>query len=320
MTRDEIIAWLLEGDASIQYQVQRDLVGADAATLSPLQRRIEREGWGARFLAQQNPNGHWGRGFYQPKWTSTHYTLLDLMSLCLPQDNPQAGRSIQMMFDTAATPDGSVNFARTEHPADVCINGMALGYASYFRSPDPRLHAIIGYLLCMEMPGGGWNCNAVRSGATHFSFHTTISVLEGLLRYRGALANADGAGPAECAQRLDAIGQAEARAIELMLRHQLFKSDRTGEIIRQQFVTLAYPSRWHYDILRGLDYLQAAGVPFDDRMAPALSVLASKRRSDGTWPLQSGYPGEVHFTMEKGGPSRWNTLRALRVLKRYPAE
>lgn len=305
-----LIGWLLEGDVSVQYQVRRDLLGSGGEggdTIAGLQRRIEMEGWGARFLALQNSNGHWGRGFYQPKWTSTHYTLLDLVSLGMPRDNAQARRSVQMVFDTSVDPAGSVNFAVSDLPSDVCINGMALNYASYFRSPDPRLHGVVDYLLRVQMPDDGWNC-AYLKGATHSSLHTTVSVLEGLLEYRTAGHD----------RRLAEIRDAERRGIEFILRHRLFLSDHTGEVIKSQFLTLLYPPRWYYDILRALDYFQAADIPYDERMAPALAVLAKKRRSDGTWPLQSGHPGNVHFDMEKAGePSRWNTLRALRVMKKY---
>lgn len=324
-----IMSWLLEGDVSIQYQVQRDLLGAEPSALAALQRRIGQEGWGARFLASQGPNGHWGRGFYQPKWTSTHYTLLDLKCLGLPHDSPGAQRAVRMMFDSSIDGEGAVNYAVTKRPADVCINGMALGYASYFRVADPRIHEIVDYLLRVEMPGYGWNCEHLR-GATHSSLHTTISVLEGLLEYRrwaeqGVAApecGADDCGPFprtpdDCA-RLEAIRKAEARGGEFILRHRLFLSDHTNEVINPQFLMLSYPSRWHYDILRGLDYFQAAGLSYGDRMAPALAILLQKRRADGRWPLQHKHRGNVHFDMERTGePSRWNTLRALRVMKAY---
>jgi len=203
--------------------------------------------------------------------------------------------------------EGAVNYAVTKHLADVCINGMALGYASYFKVADPRIHGIVDYLLRVEMPDFGWNCEHVH-GATHSSFHTTISVLEGLLEYRRW-----GIGP-----RLEAIRSAEARGVEFILRHRLFLSDHTGEVINPKFLMLSYPSRWYYDVLRGLDYFQAAGLSYDDRMAPALDVLQKKRRADGKWPLQHRHPGNVHFDMEQiGEPSRWNTLRALRVMKAY---
>lgn len=326
---EAIISWLLEGDASIQYQVYRDLLGADPPTLAALQRRISQEGWGAGFLARQGANGHWGRGFYQPKWTSTHYTLLDLKCLGLSRDNPGARRAVQMMFDPSMDREGAVNYAVTKRPPDVCINGMALGYASYFRVADPRIHGIVDYLLRVEMPDHGWNCEFIH-GATHSSMHSTISVLEGLLEYRRWVEQ-EATEPEGCARdhsafpqrgsgcvRLEAIRQAEARGVEFILCHRLFLSDHTNEVIKPQFLMLSYPSRWHYDILRGLDYFQAAGIPYDDRMAPALAVLVKKRRTDGTWPLQRKHPGNVHFDMEQvGEPSRWNTLRALRVMKAY---
>lgn len=302
-----LVDWLLDGDVSIQYQVHRDLLRMDDTALAPLQRRIEDEGWGSRYLDLQNPNGHWGRGFYQPKWTCTHYTLLDLVSLCVPRENSKARRSVQMMFDTRTSADGSINYARTNVPSDVCINGMALLCASYFGSEDPRLHGIVDYLLRVQMPDDGWNCEYLR-GATHSSVHTTVSVLEGLHEYQTA----------GHTHRQDDVLQARARAVEFLLRHRLFLSDRTGEVINKRFLMLSFPPRWHYDILRALDHFQAAGVPYDERMSPALSVLARKRRADGTWPLQSRHPGQVHFEMEKvGGPSRWNTLRALRVMTKY---
>ena len=316
---EEILSWLLDGDVSIQYQVRRDLLGEEVSALEALQRRIEREGWGARFLCKQNPDGHWGRAFYQPKWTSTHYTLLDLQNLSLPRGNPQPQRAIQMMFDKTVGPDGAVNFAVTKLPPDVCVTGMALGYAAYFDSSDPRIHVIVDYLLKVEMPNWGWNCEHVH-GATHSSLHTTISVLEGLLEYRrwserGHTAIADSRAQTE---RLQAVRQAEARGIEFILRHRLYMSDHTGEVIDPRFVMLSYPSRWRYDTLRALDYFRAAGLPYDERMAAALSILVQKRRKDGTWPLQQKHPGQVHFDMEEvGQSSRWNTLRALRVLKAY---
>lgn len=316
---DGILKWLMDGDPSIQYQVLRDLLDATPAALEDAQRRIEREGWGAMLLEKQNRDGHWGRSFYQPKWTSTHYSLLDLQNLGVPRDNPQTGRAIQMMFDKALDPDGPVNFAVTDLPPDVCVNGMALGYAAYFGSPDPRIHGIVDYLLGVEMPGWGWNCEHLR-GATHSSMHTTISVLEGLLEYRRHLerghAEAEDAWRAK--SRLEAIRQAVERGVEFLLRHRLYMSDHTGEVIDPRFLMLSYPSRWRYDILRALDHFRAAGIPLDSRMAPALSVLLQKRRKDGTWPLQLKHPGRVHFDMEQTGqPSRWNTLRALRVLRAY---
>ena len=302
---EPILAWLLEGDVSIQYQVRRDLLGEDRPAL---QRRIATEGWGAAFLARQNPDGHWGRGFYQPKWISTHYTLLDLMHLGLSPEHPAPKRAIERILAENLGADGGVNPSGRIPQSDVCINGMFLNYACWFRTAPDRLRSIVDYLVSVRMPDGGFNCRSNRSGAVHSSLHTTVSVLEGLLSYR--------AGGND--YRLDELEAIEAAAREFILMHRLFRSDHTGEVIDKRFLQLSFPPRWYFDILRALDYFRAAGVPYDHRIEDALEVLHKKRRADGAWPLQGKHPGAVHFDMEPAGkPSRWNTLRALRVLRIY---
>ncbi len=308
---NRIIDWLLKGDVSIQYQVHRDLLCSSVAKQKHLQKRIKTEGWGARFLKRQNDDGHWGMTFYQPKWTSTHYTLLDLKNLGIPPTNRQARRAIQMIFDEVIGSDGGVNYLRSpkakEKDSDVCVNGMFVNFASYFGMTNPQLYGIIDLLLSLQVKNGGWNCEWFH-GATHSSLHTTISVLEGLLEFRRA----------ENDYRKKEIQKAEKRAIEFILEHQLCKSHRTGAIIDKKMLMLSYPCRWRYDILRALDYFQAGRIPFDERMRFAVEVLLKKQRRDGKWPVQNKHPGQVHFDMEKAGlPSRWNTLRALRVLKHF---
>ena len=305
MNEDQRLNWLLEGDVAIQYQVQRDLLGSERPDL---QQRIATEGWGARFLQARQPNGHWGRGFYQPKWISTHYSLLDLRHLCLPADHPLPAESISIILRENKSEDGGINPARSIEHSDVCINGMVLNYGCYFGVPQEPLHSIVDFLITQHMPDGGFNCRSNRSGAVHSSLHTTISVLEGIWEYkiRGYT------------YRLDKLEEMAAAAREFILQHQLFLSDRTGEIIDKRFLMLSFPSRWRYDILRALDYFQAAGIPFDSRMQPALDVLLHKRRKDNTWPVQAKHAGQTHFDMEQTGrPSRWNTLRALRVLNHF---
>jgi hypothetical protein len=158
------------------------------------------------------------------------------------------------------------------------------------------------------MADGGFNCRLNRQGAVHSSMHSTISVLEGILEYK-----TNG-----YRYRLDELEQIASAAREFLLAHQLFRSHRTGETIDKRMLRLSYPSRWYYDILRALDYFRAAGIPYDTRMEPALVLLKSKQRKDQTWPLQAKHPGQVHFDMEKPSrASRWNTLRALRVLNQY---
>jgi hypothetical protein len=186
---------------------------------------------------------------------------------------------------------------------------MFLNYGCYFGLQEGELRSIVDFILEQHMPDGGFNCQKNRAGARHSSMHSTISLLEGMWEYRRN----------GYAYRRDEVESAERAAREFLLLHQLYKSDRTGEVIHKDFTRLSFPGRWRYDILRALDYFQDAGVGWDDRMGPAMGVLMDKRRADGRWPLQAKIPGKIHFQMEvPGKPSRWNTLRALRVLKAYP--
>ena len=305
MNHDQIIEWLLEGDVSVQYQVHRDLLGIEKPEL---QKRIATEGWGKRFLDARKPNGHWGRGFYQVKWISTHYSILDLRNLCIAPDHPRLAETVAIILREQKAEDGGINPAVTIKQSDACINGMVLSYACYFKADEAALRSVVDFIIGQQMADGGFNCNYNMQGAVHSSLHTTISILEGIQEY---VAN----GYTYRRTELDRIA-AEAR--EFILQHRLFLSDRTGEIIDKRMLMLSYPSRWKFDILRALDYFQAAEIEYDPRMQPALDVLKKKQRKDGTWPVQAKHPGQVHFDMEKtGGPSRWNTLRALRVLKHY---
>ncbi len=302
MNQNEIVDWLLEGDVAIQYQVYRDILGTERADL---QQRITTEGWGAQFLSKRNAHGHWGQKFYQPKWISSHYTLLDLRNLCISPNTPQIRETINLIADKEKTPDGGVNPKETIKNSDVCVNGMFLNYACYFGLDSKKLESVIDFVLSQSMPDGGFNCQKNRSGARHSSLHSTISVLEGIEEY---LRNGYG-------YRKEELEKTKAQAKEFVLIHKLYISDRTGEIINPSFLRLSYPSRWRYDILRALDYFRYTQTEWDERMLPAITVLLKKRRKDNRWPLQAKHPGEVHFDMERAGmPSRWNTLRAIRVL------
>ncbi len=305
MDQEQLISWLLAGDVSIQYQVHRDLLGQ---IRTDLQRRIATEGWGKQFLQARQPEGHWGQRFYQPKWISTHYTLLDLKHLCLPPDHSLVQDSINQVLQTYKAPDGGILPIGSDKKSDICVNGMFLNYASYFQTAEAPLRSIIDLMIDQQMADGGFNCRANRSGAVHSSLHSTISVLEGLWEYR--VNGYD--------YRLKDVERMAAEAREFILVHELFRSDHTGEIIDRRFLMLSFPSRWRYDILRALVYFQTCGHPYDPRLQPAIDVLQQKRRKDGTWPVQAKHPGQTHFDMEKtGGPSRWNTLRALRVLQHF---
>lgn len=306
MDKEQIIEWLLKGDVSIQYQTYRDLLGTDR---KDLQDRIANEGWGKQFLSKRKPNGHWGDRFYQPKWISTHYTLLDLRNLNPNPNNELVKESIDQVLNTLKAEDGGIQLGpSTSQHSDVCVNGMFLNYASYFKTPERRLQSIVDSLLNEKMPDGGFNCRTTRSGASHSSLHSTISVLEGLFEFQKA-----GFG-----YRNDDISTAIKSAEEFILIHRLFLSDKTGNIIHKDFLKLSYPSRWKFDILRALDYFQYAGRNWDSRMNKSTSALLKKRNKDNTWNMQAAHPGEIHFEMEKAGKSsRWNTLRAMRVLKHF---
>jgi hypothetical protein len=305
MTEDPIIDWLLEGDVSIQYQVYRDLFKTER---SDLRNRISNEGWGAQFLANRNSKGHWGIDFYQPKWTSTHYTLLDLKNLAISNENRTIRPVVQHIVQTRKAPDGGINPAKTIAKSDMCINGMFLNYASYFGIDQNNLKSVVDIILEEQMNDGGFNCQLTRKGAVHSSLHTTLSVVEGIDEYAKN----------NYTYRITELKKAESEAREFILEHKLYQSHRTGKIISDSFLKLSYPCRWRYDILRCLDYFQFAKVPFDNRMNDAIEVLIKKRKPDFTWPLQAKHIGKTHFDMEIAGKSsRWNTLRAIRVLRYF---
>ena len=306
MVDQKYIDWLLEGDVSIQYQVYRDLLGTER---KDLQDRIAEEGWGKQILSKRKSTGHWGDRFYQPKWISSHYTLLDLRNLNLDPANKIARGTIELTLETSIAKDGGIQLGpSTLAHSDVCVNAMFLNYASYFRTEESKLESIVDSILGEKMPDGGFNCRTTRSGARHSSLHTTISVLEGIMEFQKA----------GYSYRMKDLMKARKSSEEFILLHQLFLSDKTGEIIRKEFLNIPYPGRWRYDILRALDYFQYAGTSYDKRMQAAINVILKKRRKDGLWNVQAAHPGQVHFTMEQAGkPSRWNTLRAQRVLKHF---
>ncbi len=303
------IDWLLEGDPAIRWQVERDLLGASQRVVERERRRVGVEGWGARILARQDRRGGWaaGRssddGLYHPKWISTTYTMLLLRDLGLSPRDPRAHRACARMLDAGCQPDGGAIFD-WHGPSETCVTGMVLSIATAFEHDDERIHALARHLLERQMPDGGWNCR-LRRGATHASVHTTISVLEGLRSYE-----------LYRPRRVRTVRAAQRRGREFLLAHRLFRSHRTGSVIKPLFLRFAFPPRWHYDVLRALDHFQAVGARRDERLRDAIDVVRRARRPDGRWTLDHVHRGQVWFEMERlGRPSRWNTLRALRVLR-----
>jgi len=310
--KSKVTQWLLDSDVSIRWQTLRDLIGTTEQTIHREQAKVAREGWGARLLSHQDPEGTWARGkssdgLYAPKWISTTYTMLTLRDFGLPPTNRQALKACSHLLERGIQPDGGIAYgtwSKWTRRGETCVTGMVLSILSYFQFNDGRLHTIAGHLLEQQMPDGGWNCRRP-AGATHSSVHTTISVLEGLRHYE-----------LHCAGDKRAIRAAQQRGREFLLLHRLFRSHRTGEVIKPIFLRFAFPPRWHYDVLRGLDYFHEVNAPRDPRMEDAIEIVRKNRQSDGRWPLQYSHKGRTYFTMEQiGAPSRWNTLRALRVLK-----
>lgn len=310
-TQTDALTWLMAGDPAIRWQTQRDLLHRPAKTWQAERQLTLSEGWGARLLALQAPDGSWGGGIYSPKWTSTTYTLLMLCDIGIPRESEAGRRGAALVLDTLLGEADDEAFRAKLAACDRCIVGMILQLAAYFglSQDDGRIHAIVQNLLDELMPDGAWNCRRTRKPyPTHSSFHTTFNVLEGLREYVESR-------PARQVHQRAAILQAEHSALELMLQHQLYRSDKTGRIINEKFTRLSFPHRWHYDILRGLAYFARIDAPRDPRLQEAIDLLRSYRREDGTWPVQNLYTGKVFFNMESvGKPSRWNTLRALRVL------
>jgi hypothetical protein len=305
---ESALRWLLDGDPAIRWQAVRDLKGGAERTVLREQRRVGAAGWGARLLALQDADGRWASGVYTPKWTSTTYTLLLLRACGLPAGHPPALRACRVLFDAGFWADGGINFyPKRAGRSETCISSMVLALAGWFRFDDPRVDRLAEHVVGLQMADGGWNCRATPGpgGATHGSFHTTISALEGLLEYQRFRP-----------EKARLTEEAQARGREFLLVHRLFRSHRTGAVVKAAMTRLAFPPQWHYDILRGLDYFRASGAARDDRLSDALQLLEGKRTAGGLWLLENTYPGKTFFAMEaRGAPSRWNTLRALRVLR-----
>lgn len=312
-TTDELIHWLMEGDPAIRWQTMRNLQGLPAERWQAERQRTLKDGWGRKYLALQAPDNIWGGGIYSPKWISTTYTLLTLIDIGIPGDHPPAQKAAELVLDRQLGSRNDDKFMQKLAVCDRCIVGMDLSIAAYFGIRDQRMDAMVENLLAEGMSDGGWNCYRDREPTTHHSsFHTTLNVLDGL---RGWLETT----PTH-ALRNDVLA-AEKRALEFMLEHRLYKSDKTGEIIHHNFTLLSYPHRWYYNVLRGLAYFARTNAAHDERLQDAIEVLHRRRRADGTWPVQHKIPGRSFFEMEKvGGASRWNTLRALQVLQWWDRE
>jgi hypothetical protein len=305
-----VLDWLLEADPSLRWQVMRDLTGAAPAEVAAEQARVANEGWGAALLALQDDTGHWDGGTYRPgwadddkpffdAWTATHFALVLLRALGVDPADPNVRRAIDRVRDGVRwEANGAAYF---EGEVEPCINGLALANAAYFGQGGDT---IVDRLLADQLTDSGWNCWA-EYGATVGSFHSTICVLEGLLAWEQA-------GGAD-----DRVADARRRGEEYLLERGLFRRRSTGAVADPRFTMLSFPTWWYYDVLRGLDYLRSAHADPDDRCSDAIALVVAKRDGDGRWPLENTHQGPTHLELDgpDGFPSRWNTLRALRVLR-----
>jgi hypothetical protein len=283
-------------------------LGADPEVWERERKSVEDRGWGARILEEQAPDGTWGGGIYSPKWISTTYSLILLRRLGLEPGHPAALRGCEILLKRGDSTDGGIDLSAGLDRSETCITGFVLALVTCFGLPSTRTEGIVDYLLREQMPDGGWNCLRYR-GATHSSFHTTINVLEGLRAY------AEGNG-----ERTEEVEAAEGKAREFFLRHALYRSHRTGAVVKAVFTRFSFPPRWHHDVLRTLDYFRESRAAYDPRLEDPVDMVIRKRRKDGTWLLQNRHPGRTFFEMETvGEASRWNTMRALRVLRWWVA-
>lgn len=298
---EQVLGWLLDGDPAMTWQVMRDLSGSSQQNIDRERRRVATEGWGARLLGEQDEDGLWAGALYSPKWTSTTYTLLLLERLGVQHGHPKALAGCRVLWDNARFYDGGITFAKTIRQPETCITAMLVLLTSAFGFEENRLDDLVRWILGQQLPDGGWNCETVRCGSQHGSFHTSISVLEALLRYE----QSGGEVP---------VSDALAAGREFFLDHQLYLSHRTGAEVDSAFVRFPFPPQWHFDIVRGLEHFRAADADPDERLGQAIAALRKSRRPDGTWPMFRPYEGRYWFRMEARGPSRWSTLRALTLL------
>jgi hypothetical protein len=295
-----VIDWLMDSDPAIRWQVMRDLTDAPPADVAAERARVAREGWGAQILAAQDPDGRWSGGTFEPRWVGTSDTL-HLLYLFGPDPNDTAIRRAIAPVHEAARWDYDPSFRFWDGEVEPCINGRTVAIGAYF---GQDVKGIVDRLLTEQMADGGWNCEQ-ENGSTRGAFDSTLNVLEGLLEYERSTGSNG------------AIAAARQRGEEYLLDRRLLHRLSDGEIPQKRWLYVGFPNAWFYDVVRVLDYMRQARPEADERMTEALDIVESKRDADGRWPLDHAYHDAslVDFGESEGQPSRWITLRALRVLR-----
>jgi hypothetical protein len=303
-----VINWLLEGDPAIRWQVLRDLTDASPDEVAAERARVEHEGWGARLLALEDADGLWDGGACFPAnykggepgqpWTATMHTLQTLQILGLDPSSEAARRAVALVAEHGRWEHAGQRYFDGE--VEPCINGRTIEAGAYF---GLDVAPIIDRVLGERLADGGWNCEA-ENGSVRSSFHTTIDVLDGLVEFEHSTGGRAG------------VTEARRSGEQYLLERGLFRRKSTGEVVDPAYLDFAFPFYWRYDVLRALDYFRHTRADPDPRMEEAVEVVRSKRQPDGRWLLDRIHSGRVHFDIEDcvGAPSRWNTLRALRVL------
>lgn len=304
----DVIDWLLDGDPAIRWQVLRDLTDAAPQEVAAERARVADRGWGARLLALADGDGLWAGGAYMPAdytgdepgqpWTATMHTLQTLQVLGLDPASDTARGAVALVAEHGRWEHAGQRYFDGE--VEPCINGRTIESGAYF---GVDVAGIVERVLGERLADGGWNCEA-ENGSVVSSIDTTINVLDGLLAFEWATGGSR------------AVREARRGGEEYLLERGLFRRRSTGEVADPAFLDFAFPYYWRYDVLRALDYFRRTGAASDPRMAEAVELVRSKRQPDGRWLLDRVHPGRVHFPLEAGvgQPSRWNTLRALRVL------
>jgi hypothetical protein len=311
-----ITDWLLDSDPSIRWQVMRDLLDAPESEWGQERAKVETEGWGVRLLSNEDADGQWAGGAFLPSdfsareweevgqpWTATTFSLSQLREFGLDPSSDRAQRTVELIGANSRWDEGSQPYWEGE--VEECINGRTVADGAYF---GVDVSAIVRRLVGERLEDGGWNCERV-SGSVRSSFASTINVLEGLLEYE----RATGGTPES--------REARRSGEEYLLERALFRRLSTGEVVDERFLQFLYPNRWRYDILRALDYFRCAAAPSratpDPRLGEAIDHVRSRRLKEGAWPLDWRPGGRVWFEVDDGPsqPSRWVTLRAMRVLR-----
>jgi hypothetical protein len=295
----DAIDWLLDSDPAIRWQAMRDLADASPQAIAAERARVPREGVGAEILARQGADGSWHRAG-APDWLPTLFTMIFLRATGAERADPAVDSAVSRLEAGFRWHEEFGKKPFFEGEVEPCINGGTLALGAYFGRPAAQLAQ---RLVSEQLEDGGWNCAAPMS--VRSSFHTTICVLEGLLEYERAIGSAP------------EIAAARRRGEEYLLERGLFRRRSSGEVANAAFLNFAFPPRYHYDILRALDYLRNAGVAPDARVAEALRVVESRRQADGRWLLEAAHDEGLAFAFNEsvGEASRWNTLRALRVMR-----